>query len=138
MTWGGNFVGFIDPGHIQLFRNGAEMVRKYPDLIFEFEPYRPQYNAWMNKMIFAGKEQKANDTKELLIELNNYKKDKPCPCLNAKVKTPLNIISNIQNQVEREGYQPKTDLLLVGDLKTKTLSLVTVNGIITYGLGIWQ
>ncbi len=138
MTWGGNFVGFIDPGHIQLFKNGAEMIRKYPDLIFEFEPYRPQYNSWMNKMITAGKEQKANDTKELLIELNSYKKDKPCPCLNGKIQVPNTLIVSVQNQAKSRGYQSETDLLLVGDLASETVSLITANGIISYPLGVWK
>jgi peptidoglycan LD-endopeptidase CwlK len=138
MTWGGNFIGFVDPGHIQFFKNGAEMLRKYPDLIFEFEPYRPQYNAWMNKMIAWGKEAKAGDTKELLIELNKYKKEKPCPCLNAGVKAPQNLISKAQNQSKILGYQSNTDLILVGDLASQTVSLVTVNGTISYPLGRWK
>ena len=138
MTWGGNFVGFLDPGHIQLFRNGAEMLRKYPDLIFEFEPYRPQYDSWMNKMINWGKEEKANDTKELLLELNKYKKEKPCSCLSATAKTPFTLLLKAQNQAEILGYQPNADLLLVGDLASKTVSLVTVNGVITYPLGRWK
>ncbi|MES2517183.1 MAG: M15 family metallopeptidase [Bacteroidota bacterium] len=138
MTWGGNFVGFMDPGHIQLFRNGAELLRKYPDLIFEFEPYRPQYNAWMNKMIALGKEEKANDTKELLLELNKFKKEKPCSCLAQNIKTPTTIIAKIQKQTQNIGYQSQTDLLIVSDLASQTVSLVTVNGIITYSLGKWQ
>ena len=138
MTWGGNFIGFSDPGHIQLFRNGAEMLRKYPDLIFEFEPYRPQYNSWMNKMINWGKEEKANDTKELLLELNKYKKERPCPCLSATANTPFLLILKAQNQSEILGYQPDKDLLLVGDLASKTVSLVTGNGVITYPLGRWK
>ncbi len=138
MTWGGNFVGFVDPGHIQYFKNGAEMLRKYPDLIFEFEPYRPQYNTWMNKMIGWGKEAKAGDTKELLIELNKYKKEKPCPCLNASVKVPQNLISKAQNQSKPLGYQVNTDLFLVGDLASQTVSLVTINGTISYPLGRWK
>jgi peptidoglycan LD-endopeptidase CwlK len=138
MTWGGNFIGFVDPGHIQYFKNGAEMLRKYPDLIFEFEPYRPQYNTWMNKMIGWGKEAKAGDTKELLIELNKYKREKPCPCLNAGVKVPQNLISKAQNQSKTLGYQSNTDLILVGDLASQTVSLVTTNGTISYPLGRWK
>jgi peptidoglycan LD-endopeptidase CwlK len=138
MTWGGNFIGFVDPGHIQYFKNGAEMLRKYPDLIFEFEPYRPQYNTWMNKMIGWGKEAKAGDTKELLIELNKYKKEKPCPCLNVGVKVPQNLILKAQNQSKSLGYQANTDLILVGDLASQTVSLVTMNGTISYPLGRWK
>ena len=138
MAWGGNFVGFVDPGHIQLFKNGAEMLRKYPDLIFEFEPYRHQYNSWMNKMIAWGKENKANDTKELLVELNKFKKEKPCSCLNLSANIPSNLIEKIKNQIKELGYQQDTDLLLVGDLTSKTISLISINGIISYPLGRWN
>jgi peptidoglycan L-alanyl-D-glutamate endopeptidase CwlK len=138
MTWGGNFIGFIDPGHIQLFKNGAEMLRKYPDLIFEFEPYRPQYNTWMTKMINWGKEEKANDTKELLVELNKFKKEKPCPCLNLTAPIPYDLLGKIDNQLNKLGYQQDTDILLVGDLASQTVILHTKNGIISYPLGRWK
>ena len=138
ITWGGNFVGFLDPGHIQLFKNGAEMLRKYPDLIYEFEPYRPQYNAWMNKMINWGKEAKAEDTKELLIELNKFKKDKPCPCLAGKINTTRLKLSEVQQKIQSLGYQQNTDLLLIGDAIAQTVSLTTRNGTIIYEIGKWQ
>ncbi|MDZ7899725.1 MAG: M15 family metallopeptidase [Arcicella sp.] len=138
MTWGGNFVGFLDPGHIQLFKNGAEMLRKYPDLIFEFEPYRPQYNNWMNKMIGWGKEAKAGDTRELLVELNKYKKDKPCPCLKGEINNSDLKLKDIQEKIQTLGYQQSTDLLLVGNIKNYTLSLTSINGTINYGVGMWK
>ena len=138
MTWGGNFVGFVDPGHIQQFKNGAEMLRKYPDLIFEFEPYRPQYTSWMNKMIGWGKEEKANDTKELLVELNKFKKEKPCPCLNLSANIPLNLLEKVKSQTKDLGYQQDKDLLLIGDLTSQTISLLTINGTISHPLGRWN
>lgn len=138
MTWGGNFVGFIDPGHIQLFKNGAEMLRKYPDLIFEFEPYRHQYNLWMNKMITWGKENKAGDTKELLIELNKFKKDKPCACLSSSTNIPINLLKKVKIQMKDIGYQQDKDLLLIGDIASRTVSLLTNNGVISYPLGRWN
>jgi peptidoglycan LD-endopeptidase CwlK len=138
MTWGGNFVGFLDPGHIQLFKNGAEMLRKYPDLVFEFEPYRPQYNAWMNKMIGWGKEEKAGDTKELLVELNKYKKDKPCACSEGKSNISDLKQKAIQDKIKTLGYQQNTDLLLIGDMKNHAISLISTNGTITYRIGMWK
>lgn len=138
ITWGGNFVGFIDPGHIQLFKNGAEMLRKYPDLIFEFEPFRPQYNIWMNKMINWGKEEKANDTKELLVELNKFKKEKPCACLNLTAIISYDLLEKTKNQVKELGYQQNTDILLIGDLASQTISLISINGMISYPLGHWN
>ena len=138
MTWGGNFVGFLDPGHIQQFKNGAEMLRKYPDLIFEFEPYRPQYNVWMNKMIGWGKEAKAGDTKELLVELNKYKREKPCACLQGKADLSKFSFKRIQDKIVSLGYQQTSDLLLIGDVKNQTVSLITLNGTIIYEIGKWQ
>ncbi len=138
MTWGGNFIGFVDPGHIQQFKNGAEMLRKYPDLIFEFEPYRPQYNAWMKKMISWGKEAKAGDTKELLVELNKFKKDKPCPCLEGNINKNTSKMKEIQDIIQHLGYQQSTDLLLIGDIKNQTLSLTSSNGTIIYEIGMWK
>lgn len=138
ITWGGNFVGFIDPGHIQLFKNGAELLRKYPELVFEFEPYRFQYTAWMNKMINWGKEEKANDTKELLIELNKLKKAQPCACSKLNTKIPLEIINKVKTKTQQLGYEQHTDFLIIGDLTSQTISLITVNGIISYSLGKWM
>jgi peptidoglycan L-alanyl-D-glutamate endopeptidase CwlK len=138
MTWGGNFVGFIDSGHIQLFKNGAELIRKYPALVYEFEPYRIQYNAWMSKMINWGKEEKAGDTKELLVELNKLKKDNVCACTLATAKTPSEIINTIKTVLSEPQYLAETDLLIIGDLASQTVSLVTPKGVITYPLGIWK
>jgi hypothetical protein len=138
MTWGGNFVGFIDSGHIQLFKNGAELIRKYPALVYEFEPYRIQYNAWMTKMINWGKEEKAGDTKELLVELNKLKKDNVCACTSASAKIPSEVINTIKTVLSEPQYLAETDLLIIGDLASQTVSLVTPKGVITYPLGIWK
>lgn len=138
MTWGGNFVGFVDPGHIQRYKNGAELVRKFPDLRFEFEPYRGFYLGWMNKMIKAGKEQKAGDTKELLTELNKVRQDKPCPCEKSSLNPPTAIINKAENMLSKVGYQRQTDVLLLADLRSQTLSLITTNGVVTYALGKWR
>ncbi len=138
MTWGGNFVGFIDPGHIQRYKNGAELIRKFPDLRFEFEPYRSFYLGWMNKMIKAGKEEKAGDTRELLTELNKVRQDKPCSCQEGITNPPIAIINKAENTLEKVGYQRQTDILLLADLRSQTLSLITTNGVVTYALGKWR
>lgn len=139
LTWGGNFVGFIDSGHLQLYKNGAELLRKHPELVFEFEPFRPQYNAWMNKMISLGKESKAEDTKELLQELNKIKQDQPCQCLNIQGKTPYALMEKIQTQLANsDDYQYENDLLLVGDLASQTVTLVSAKNKITFPLGLWK
>ncbi len=138
LTWGGNFVGFVDSGHFQLYKNGAELLRKHPELVFEFEPYRPQYNAWMKKMIEAGKEEKAGDTRELLLELNKLKKDQPCQCMNGKAISPNVLIQKIQETLSTVDYQKENDLLLVGDLASQSVSLVNANTTSTFPLGLWK
>lgn len=139
LTWGGNFIGFVDVGHIQLFKNGADLLRKYPDLAFEFEPYRIQYNAWMTKMITLGKEEKAGDTKELLQELNKLKKNQACQCLSKPINPPTTLIENIQKKLANlDDYQSQSDILLVGDLSSQTATLITSKSKIAYPLGVWK
>ena len=48
------------------------------------------------------------------------------------------LVLKAQNQSKILGYEPNEDLLLVGDLASKTVSLVTGNGVITYPLGRWK
>ncbi len=139
LTWGGNFVGFIDSGHFQLYKNGAELLRKHPELVFEFEPFRPQYSLWMNKMVGLGKENKAEDTKELLQELNKIKQDKPCQCVDVHGKTPSDLLDKIQFQLaKQDDYQFENDLLLVGDLASQTVTLASSKNKITFPLGLWK
>lgn len=138
LTWGGNFVGFKDFGHIQFYKNGAEMLRKHQSLIFEFEPYRKYFDSRVNDMINLNKEDEVEDTKELLIELNKYKRGKACSYITTNIKPPIKLISKIKKKITTIGYEPNNDLLLFGDLKSKTISLITANKIITYSLGKWK
>jgi hypothetical protein len=43
LFWGGDFVGFPDPGHIQALDNSAALIRKYPALALEYEPFKVAY-----------------------------------------------------------------------------------------------
>jgi peptidoglycan L-alanyl-D-glutamate endopeptidase CwlK len=79
--WGGDFVGFPDPGHIQRFKNSAALVTKYPMLAFEFEKYRDHYEAIYRKN--ALHVEKVLDTEALLIVLNRLKVGKVCACQQA-------------------------------------------------------
>lgn len=79
--WGGDFVGFPDPGHIQRFKNSAALVAKYPELAFEFEKYRDHYEAVYRKN--ALRVDKVLDTEALLIALNRLKAGKVCACQQA-------------------------------------------------------
>jgi hypothetical protein len=79
--WGGDFVGFPDPGHIQRFKNSAALVGKFPVLAFEFEKYRDHYEAVYRKN--ALHVEKVLDTEALLIALNRLKVGKVCACQQA-------------------------------------------------------
>lgn len=89
-------------------------------------------------MIEAGKEEKAGDTRELLLELNRLKKDQPCQCMNGKAISPNVLIQKIQETLSNVDYQKENDLLLVGDLASQTVSLVNVNTTSTFPLGLWK
>ncbi|MEN9729591.1 MAG: hypothetical protein RLZ91_708 [Bacteroidota bacterium] len=81
MYWGGDFVGFPDPGHIQRFKNSAALVTKYPILAFEFEKYRDHYEAiYRNNALHI---EKVLDTEALLIALNRLRVGKVCACQQA-------------------------------------------------------
>jgi hypothetical protein len=81
LSWGGDFVGFPDPGHIQRFKNSAALVRKYPLLAFEFEKYRDHY-----QLVFAsGRPENVRDTRELLVTLNTLKVGQVCACQYAQM-----------------------------------------------------
>ena len=79
--WGGDFVGFPDPGHLQRFRNSAALITQYPILAFEFEKYRDHYEAIYQRNIMH--QEKVQDTKALLITLNRLKVGKLCACQQA-------------------------------------------------------
>jgi hypothetical protein len=78
MFWGGDFVGFPDPGHVQRFINSADFVSKYPDLAFEFERYRDHYQSIILKN--AKHLNLVRDTEALLNTLDRLKVGKVCAC----------------------------------------------------------
>lgn len=81
LFWGGDFVGFPDPGHIQRLANSAALVRQYPLVAFEFEKYRDHY-----ERIFAmGRSENVQDTKQLLVALNSLKLGQVCACQYALI-----------------------------------------------------
>ena len=81
MFWGGDFVGFPDPGHIQRFKNSAALITQFPVLAFEFEKYRDHYEAIYQKN--ALHLEKVLDTEALLITLNRLRVGKVCACQKA-------------------------------------------------------
>ena len=78
LQWGGNFVGFVDPPHMQYYKNSAELIRKHPYLSLEFDYFYNKYleNVW--RKIAIGEEFNVEDSKELLVELNAIRKKEGC------------------------------------------------------------
>lgn len=97
MFWGGDFVGFPDPGHVQRFANSAALVMKYPLIAFEFEKYRDHYESIYRKN--AKRLDLVRDTEALLIILNRLKVGKVCACQKALLPT-LNLPTEDAARVE--------------------------------------
>lgn len=90
--WGGDFVGFPDPGHIQRFTNSADLITKFPDLAFEFEKYRDHYQSIYLKN--ANRLDKVRDTEALLKILDRLKVGKICACEFAIMPKEITSISD--------------------------------------------
>lgn len=133
LYWGGDFVGFVDPPHFQYHYNAAAFLRQFPALRFEFEPFYEYYLKRVRQKIEAGKETDVEDTKALLVVLNEFRTQMPCPCLARTTAAPG------PNLYLPAGTITDQDLVLAGNLKTQTLSVWLGNNLlISYRLGIWH
>ena len=83
LFWGGDFVGFPDPGHIQAFYNSASLIQKYPAVALEYEPFKNAYERNYFKKVAIGREELVEDSRDLLIEMNKLRENKPCACSQA-------------------------------------------------------
>jgi hypothetical protein len=83
LYWGGDFVGFPDPGHIQAFLNSAHLIQKYPAVALEYEPFKNAYERNYFKKVDIGREELVEDSRDLLSELNKLRENKPCACSQA-------------------------------------------------------
>jgi hypothetical protein len=83
LYWGGDFVGFPDPGHIQAFLNSARLIQKYPEVALEYEPFKNAYERNYFKKVDLGREELVEDSRDLLMELNRLRENKPCACSQA-------------------------------------------------------
>jgi hypothetical protein len=83
LFWGGDFVGFPDPGHIQAFYNSAKLLQKYPALALEYEPFKNAYERNYFKKIDIGRADQVEDTRDLLNEMNLLRENKSCACSKA-------------------------------------------------------
>jgi hypothetical protein len=137
LTWGGTFVGFVDPNHFQLVKNSAALVRKFPELRFEFEPYRRHYLRRVAQKIAEGEEDEVQDTEELLAVMNQQRRMQPCPCESELAATP-SVLQTVQTGLQAVGYLPARDVLLLGHLPSQTLTATRGATRLTYRMGKWR
>ena len=139
LTWGGSFKGFVDPNHVQYFLNSSELLRRFPELRFEFEPFTAYFKKRVGRMTAAGKAAKVEDTKALLATLHQLHFNKPCHCdtLAERRVSAQNVL--IQKSMQVAGYEAKNDLLLVGNLDEQTVVLFHATGAKrALRVGIWK
>ena len=139
LSWGGNFKGFVDPNHVQYFLNSSELLRQFPELRFEFEPYGKYFKNRVKRMTAAGKEEKVQDTKALLAILNKLHYDKPCVCDTLAERPVLAHSASLQKSLAIMSYRPQQDLLLLGNLDQQTITLWHPTGIKkSFKIGTWR
>lgn len=81
--WGGDFIGFPDVGHIQAFSNGADLMRKFPELAFEYIRFKQLYELNYQGALARGQGDLVEDTRQLILELNKNRVQKVCACSQA-------------------------------------------------------
>ena len=81
--WGGDFAGFPDVGHIQAFSNGADLMRKFPELAFEYIRFKQLYELNYQGALARGQGDLVEDTRQLILELNKNRVQKVCACSQA-------------------------------------------------------
>jgi len=84
--WGGDFMGFPDVGHIQAFPNGAALVRKFPELTFEYIRFKEIYEQNYWTALNRGQGDLVEDTRQLIVELTKNRDGEVCAC---SVATPI-------------------------------------------------
>lgn len=136
LTWGGEFVGFVDPPHVQMFYNSAALVQQFPALRFEFEPYRYFYLKKVKKKIAEGKEPEVLDTEQLLSVLNELRRNQPCPCEQVERLKKTEYGSSVLASL---GYNPSQDILLVANPSRRNVTLVHPSGnTYRFKVGKWR
>ncbi|CAM3371093.1 M15 family metallopeptidase [Aquirufa ecclesiirivi] len=80
LYWGGDFVGFPDLGHIQAFKNSAALLRQHPNLAFEFEHFKSNYEQIYIQKANLSRVDLVQDTRDLLEAMNEFRMMQPCLC----------------------------------------------------------
>jgi hypothetical protein len=139
LTWGGTFLGFIDPNHVQHFKKSSDMLEQLPALRLEYEPYLRYFKNRFHRMSTAGKAEKVEDTKALLNALHELHIGQPCVCDTLAERTASSLIQKLPNSLLNIGYRHSYDLLLVGDIDNQTVTLFHPAGVQkTLRLGTWK
>jgi peptidoglycan L-alanyl-D-glutamate endopeptidase CwlK len=139
LTWGGTFLGFIDPNHVQHFKKSSEMLQHLPALRLEYEPYVRYFKNRVQRMTNAGKAEKVEDTKALLEVLHELHQGKSCICDTLAERPTSTLLHNFQEKFQNNGYRPSRDILLIGDIDSQTVTLFHPTGVQkTLRLGKWK
>ena len=139
LTWGGTFLGFIDPNHVQHFKKSSEMLQQLPALRLEYEPYVRYFKNRVQRMTSAGKAEKVEDTKALLEVLHELHKGKSCVCDTLAERLTPPPIREIAYKLQSNGYRSSHDILLIGDIDSQTVTLFHPTGVQkTVRLGKWK
>jgi hypothetical protein len=92
-------------GHIQAFSNGANLLRKYPALTFEYIRFKPIYEQNYQSALARGQIDLVEDTRQLLVEINKNRAQKVCACSQA-IPIPAGLTSEwfVQFKGMSTGY----------------------------------
>ncbi len=136
LTWGGNFVGFVDTGHIQLFENSAKMLAEMPTLSYEFEPFRNYYESRIKIMELAGKEKSIEDTKQLLQMMDFLNDGKICAC---QLSEGISTNNNKAEQLKPIDYQQDKDyLILLNETEREATIYQPKENVVKFKLGTFN
>lgn len=139
LTWGGNFKGLAgDFGHVQLYRNSAEMLSNIPQLRYEYEIYRSYYTDRIAKYEKMGKGDQVEDSRELLQVLDVLADGKICGCEVALNDTEAKNLANVLANKE-VNFTAKKDFLAYFDYSQNYGYLLdSTNTVKKLKLGVWR
>ena len=130
LTWGGDFVGFVDMPHVQYFDNSAALIKKHPELSVEYDFFYNQHQDKVLQKLNVSKEHEVRDTQELLQELNNLRRKEACLCNEKAAYAKLPDLPM--------GYDEKTDLIIFSGEKNEIYVKFPGNTIKKFLVGSWR
>ncbi|MHA8052996.1 M15 family metallopeptidase [Aquirufa sp. OSTEICH-129A] len=131
LFWGGDFVGFPDLGHIQAFKNSAELLRQHPNLAFEFEHFKANYEQVYTQKASVGREDLVQDTQDLLEAMNEFRLNQACLCEKAQP-----IPASAHAWIASYQLNPKPRIHV--NLKDQWAYVQRGNTGYFFSLGLWQ